>query len=308
MNILAVDGGQSGTRICLSPGPNAPGTFIELPGVTRLNDPYVTIPALVRDALEHLQHPGVERVVLGLTTAPNDPDELGRLAQGLAEAARAQEVWIADDTITTHAAAFTGKQGVSLWLGTGTACFAVAPDRVGRRCRRFDGLGFLLGDLGSAFDIGRRALATVLRAWDLGVAPTSDLHDHVIAKFGPLEELAVALHDSPTMIQQVANFAPVVLEHAGDRVADQIIAAVVRDLAATVQAATQWVGAPAPLVVGGRLFTGSAVLQGALAAELGVEEVQCAQSSALDGSVWLGHHDDPGVYSDEIYRWGRQNG
>ncbi|EJT97661.1 hypothetical protein DACRYDRAFT_25021 [Dacryopinax primogenitus] len=74
--------------------------------------------------------------------------------------------------------------GLTVVAGTGSVCLAWAVEGgqlkyVGRR----GGTGFLLGDEGSAFYIGRAALRAVVDDFDSG-APETQLHEMVRVKFG----------------------------------------------------------------------------------------------------------------------------
>lgn len=300
--LLVVDGGQSAVRVRVSESSSAPSTVVELPGVTRLDDPLRAVPQAVADAVEHLQRPPLDRVVLGLTTAPVDPASLAELAARLAEVTGAGEVWLADDTVTAHAAALAGRAGVALWVGTGVACLAA---RAGTpRLRTFDGHGFLLGDHGGAFGIGRDALALVLRDADLGLPARGRLPALAEARFGDLARVPVALHDSPTRIHDIAQFArDVLLAAPDDDRARGVVTAAARELARTVEAAVAWAGPAAPVVLGGGMLA-EGPLRAALTGALAVP-VTTATRSAIEGAEWLGHQPTPGTYREAVYVWRR---
>ena len=157
IRVLGVDGGQSGTRLRDSDGREATAE-----GVSRLEGD--TVRALA-DAVTAAWRLGgfdrVDRAVLGLTTAPADAVAADRLCALVSGATGASEVWLADDAVTAHAGALSLDWGVSVAAGTGVACLALpqAGD-----ARIMGGHGFLLGDEGGGFWIGRRALAAILRA------------------------------------------------------------------------------------------------------------------------------------------------
>src|SRR5689334_18804531 len=156
--VLGVDGGQSAIRLRHADT----GRVIEVDGVSRLEGD--TVDAVVRavaDGWARLGAPVTDRVVLGLTTAPTDTPSRDRLCAGVARATDASEVWLADDAVTTHAGALSGSWGVSVTVGTGVACLAVP--RAGDPCI-IGGHGYLLGDEGGGFWIGREGLRAVLRA------------------------------------------------------------------------------------------------------------------------------------------------
>ena len=167
MRVLGVDGGQSGIRLRHS----AEDRVTEVEGVSRGEGDVV---AAVADAVAQGWRRGgygaVDRVVLGLTTAPSDPDEADRLATMVAAATGAPEVWVADDAVTSHAGALSMGPGVSVVAGTGVACLALPRER---EPRIIGGHGFLLGDEGGGFWIGSRGLNAVLRAADGRGEPTA---------------------------------------------------------------------------------------------------------------------------------------
>lgn len=307
--LLVVDGGQSTVRVRVSTAEDRPNTVVELPGVTRLDQPAEAIPKKVSDAMENLQYPPIDRVVLGLTTAPSDADECEVLAQRIASITGARDVWLADDSVTAHAAAFSGETGVALWAGTGVACFAVSPDAL----RTFDGLGFLLGDYGGAFWIGRTALKQILRDFDLGRPQRGLLPTRAAQHFGSLKNLHIAVHDSPTRIDDIAQFARIVLDSASeDPQAGNLVREAARLLAETASTAAAWVGANTPLALGGRLLTSHPVLFEALSEVLrnnsGISQLTRVSTSIVDGAMWLGRQSHPGRYREAVFVWDGRSG
>ncbi len=69
------------------------------------------------------------------------------------------------DTVAAHAGAFDGGPGIVVIAGTGSVAYGVATD--GTRLR-VGGWGYLFGDEGSAFWLGRRAIRDAMRAEDAG--------------------------------------------------------------------------------------------------------------------------------------------
>jgi N-acetylglucosamine kinase-like BadF-type ATPase len=220
---VAVDGGQSGTRLAASDGRRGTG-----PGFTHGGDPVATNLRIVARAAADAGLTGpVGTVCLGLTGLPADPAGRAELAARVAELLDARgEVRLCDDSVTAHGGALPEGRGVVLAAGTGVIALAVG-DGV---ARRFDGHGYLFGDCGGSFAIGRAAMAAILRARD-GRGPATALAG---AEPG-------ALYASPTVVDDVAHLAPQVFAAAaqGDRVARQIVEAAAADLAETVTAAVR---------------------------------------------------------------------
>ena len=123
-----------------------------------------------------------------------------------------------------------GEPGVALIAGTGSIALGV--DRAGRVVR-VGGWGHLLGDEGSGYDIGRRALQVALRMAD-GRDPRGLLLDCVLAHFGVSrhEDLIERVYGQPAK-SAVAGLAPSVLQAArgGDQQARAIAHAAADELA-----------------------------------------------------------------------------
>ncbi len=241
MRVLAVDGGQSGIRLRGSDDPRT----VEVEGVGRLEGDTV---AQLADGVARAWAQGAfdtpDRVVLGLTTAPSERTEAERLGVLVAATTGAREVWVADDAVTAHAGALSGGWGVSLVAGTGVACLAL-PD--GGEPRILGGHGFLLGDEGGGFWLGRRGLSAVLRARE-GRGPDTGLAAAARRRFGDLDDLHVRVHDAPRPVPEIAAFAPDVLEAAGrgDEVAREIVDEAAHELATTVTAGVAWAAGERP--------------------------------------------------------------
>lgn len=75
---------------------------------------------------------------------------------------RGKLLLVSDAEITLQAA-LGGQQGVLLIAGTGSVAFSLNQDGQVRRC---GGWGHILGDEGSAYDLGRKALQMALQAYD----------------------------------------------------------------------------------------------------------------------------------------------
>ena len=160
---LAVDGGQSQIRARSSQSPHV----ATVPGLSRLEgDLTAALVARVAQATAQLAvgTGPLERVALGLSTLPEHHEARLDLLEALGEALPAAEIWVTGDAVTGHAGALAERHGVSLTVGTGVACIGVS--RITGARSKVNGDGFLLGDAGGAFWIGRHGLAAVIRASD----------------------------------------------------------------------------------------------------------------------------------------------
>jgi N-acetylglucosamine kinase-like BadF-type ATPase len=239
-----------------------------------------------------------------LTTAPADAAGSDRLCELVAGSVGAVEVWLADDAVTAHAGALSGCPGVSIVAGTGVACLAVPEDGVPRI---IGGHGFLLGDEGGGFWIGRHGLRAALRADD-GRAPRTVLTGLAGGRFGPLQDLHVRLHDADRPVATIARFAPDVLDAAasGDHVAGAILDEAADELLLLAHSGAAWVGGTGvPIALGGQLLARGPLRERVdrRLADLDVVP-RDPDGSALDGAIRLGLAADRGRYADLIHLWG----
>ena len=285
---VAVDGGQSGTRLATSDGRHGSG-----PGFTHGGDAVPTNLRLVARAAADAGLTGpVGTACLGLTGLPDSPAQRADLAAGAAELLHAREVRLCVDSVTAHGGAFPAGHGVVLAAGTGVIALAVG-DGV---ARRVDGLGYLFGDCGSSFAIGRAAMAAVLRARD-GRGPATSL-----VGADPAD-----LYASPTIVDDVAQLAPQVFAAAaqGDFVAQRIVEDAAACLAETVTVAVSAFPGAAPVAVActGGLFSAGEQLLAPLRKGLPSRaRLQPAAGSPLDGAIRLASA-EPGPYAGLISRY-----
>lgn len=128
------------------------------------------------------------------------------------------------------------RHGVSVIAGTGSAAFGAHRD--GRSMRQ-GGFGYLLGDEGSGYWLGREALSHVLREMD-GRASPSELTPRILGAIGlsqPLEIIPWLYHTEKPRTADVAALAPVVIaaSEQGDRVAQGYVARAASELAQMVR-------------------------------------------------------------------------
>lgn len=286
IRVLAVDGGQSAVRVRDSSG----GTAL-VPGIS-WHGPR-TLAATAAAIVEAWRIAGarpVHAAVLGLTTVPDDKG-CAQLAELVSGEVGADRIVVCDDGLTTHAGAFAGGWGVALSVGTGVACATRGPQDAAPRL--LGGHGYLLGDEGGAYWIGRAGIAAVLRAAD-DRGPSTVLASAAESRFGDVSGIPIRLHSSPRAVDEIAHFAPDVLvaARAGDAVATTIVDDAVDELALVSRAAHRRAGAhrATPLVVLGRLGTELAPrIVERLGDDTGAFDVRAPLGDALDGAMLLAH-------------------
>ncbi|MFF0339039.1 N-acetylglucosamine kinase [Kribbella sp. NPDC004875] len=246
MKRIAIDGGQSALRLRVLPdGRTGAG-----PGYTHGPDALQGMLDAIRVASAAAEVDGpTEVVALGLTGYPQAPGAAEAFAAEVAALLDADEVRLTQDMVTAHAGALPDGYGVVVAAGTGLVCLAV--DRDGT-WRKLDGHGYLFGDAGSAFAIGRAGLVAVQRARD-GRGPVTKLADTGLDP--------VTLYRSSTLVDDVARFAPEVLRCAaeGDPVAHDLVVHAAGDIAETIGAAVAQLAGqgPVPVACVGGLFAGA---------------------------------------------------
>ena len=136
-----------------------------------------------------------------------------------------------NDTFAILRAGTERGWGVAITCGAGINCVGVAPD--GRHAR-FASLGWISGDWGGGFDLGKDAVFAAARSED-GRGPRTSLERTVPAHFGLAtpSELAEEVHQGRIAQRRVIELAPLVLAEA---TTDPVAAEIVQHLAAEVVA------------------------------------------------------------------------
>jgi putative N-acetylmannosamine-6-phosphate epimerase/N-acetylglucosamine kinase-like BadF-type ATPase len=219
---VAIDGGQSGLRLTTgSLSGRGPGFSY------RGADPVGGIADAVRAAARDAGLTGpVDVACLGLTGYPNRPQDVSRLADAVAHVLGATEIRICEDMVTAHAGALPDGVGVVVAAGSGVVCLAIGSDG---QIHKVDGGGYLFGDVGSGFAIGRSGIRAVVAARDGRARPTA-LTARAESFYGSVRELTPKLYVSPSVVGDVAGFATEVFAAAAE--GDTAALAIVRDAAA----------------------------------------------------------------------------
>jgi len=218
---------------------------------------------------------------------------------------------VVGDALVAYASATAAPDGTVLVAGTGAIAAAVRGMRLARAA---DGHGWLLGDRGSGFWLGRRAVQAALAVLD-GAAPDGPLARAVRATL-----LGAATPDTPTpdipapvddpravaraLVQVVnarppvalAELAPIVLAaHDEDPVARDLVTVAADHLVATADLVHT---AGTPIVLAGGLLTADTPLAAAVRARIAQRWPAPAPLVAGDGAAaaaWLAARDLPDV-------------
>lgn len=213
-----VDAGRTGVRLARWDGAHAT-PLTDGPGLPMLAeaDGPVAAARAIADLLPRGGRVGV--IAGGLTGLMEVPERRTEISRALLEATGATGVVLASDVVTSHLGALGGRSGVVAAVGTGTVVLGL---NAAGEAAKVDGWGYLLGDAGSGFEVGRRGLAAAMAAHDGRRA--SALQAAAQARFGPLDALPGRVYAQAEPVHVIASFAPAVAEaaRAGDEVALRI--------------------------------------------------------------------------------------
>jgi N-acetylglucosamine kinase-like BadF-type ATPase len=166
------------------------------------------------------------------------------------------------DTVTAHAGALAGQAGIIVISGTGSVAYGQTES--GEKATA-GGWGYLMGDEGSGYDIGRQALGAAAQALD-GRGPATFLVERIPAHFGLTNLTAVhaALYSGQLLRAQIAGLAAVVAQAAGqgDSVALHLFEQAGDALAQAVSAVARRLAWPNPPVSGvGGVFKAGEIIR-----------------------------------------------
>ena len=239
---LAVDVGQTSSRLLLTHDDGRAESWESTAG--RAGRPAEdTLITVVEDAARRLGSDvlaSIGTVAAGLTGLQGRPASSTDVLAQLFERWRIRRVVVADDALTAYVGALGVRPGVVVCAGTGAVTLATD----GASCHaRVDGWGYLVGDLGSGYWIGRRGIEAALRAADGRDGSTELLHLAASA-YGDLETLPQRLAADTDRVRLVARFAERVASAArgGDAAAVKIWQEAAEHLADSVAAASRRIG------------------------------------------------------------------
>jgi len=229
--ILAVDGGQTSTKAIISlrdgtilgEGRGSPCDHIHGPAGIARNRAAIHSSALAAAAVAGARLEAIVGVGLGLTSAPREREATPVFRGIVEELCSPRAFWVDSDFVSNLAGAAAGEDGIVVIGGGGSIGYGV--DRSGREAISA-GLGYLLGDEGSAWYIGLNALQAASRAADRR-GPDTALLPLVIDHYGltTVRDIIRIIYDAGFTRDKVSVLAPEVVRLAreGDDVAAEII-------------------------------------------------------------------------------------
>ncbi|MBN2008642.1 hypothetical protein JW960_04760 [candidate division KSB1 bacterium] len=164
----------------------------------------------------------ITNIFLGLAGAgrKSDQETIERLFK---DTEFQNSIVVDSDAIIALSGAFANQPGIILIAGTGAICFG---RNSGGRVVRSGGWGYLLGDEGSGYYIGREAILAALKDLD-GRGDRTSLRKEIEVKFQlrNIDEIIPRVYQQKIDRVAIADLTPMVFDEAkkGDEVAQMII-------------------------------------------------------------------------------------
>src|SRR5687767_7964139 len=237
-HVIGIDAGGTKTVCQLADSQGALVAEARGPGANLQAAGELQVEKVLHDVMEQAigERPIVPAVIcLGIAGVdrPDDAVVVRGIMKRIGYKAR---VLVVNDALVALEAGVPGQPGVVIISGTGSICY-------GRNARdeaaRAGGWGYVLGDEGSGYWIGRHALRAVVREAD-GRGHATALTPRVLAHFGAArpEDLVHTIYDDairPAAIAAVAREVQAAAE-AGDELAQQVLTVGARELASSARA------------------------------------------------------------------------
>lgn len=279
LDVLALDVGQSGIRT-LEVTANARVLGREFAGLRTDRGALSQLAVSIREALQERRARAVAIGSTGLSPLER-ADELCSLLDG-----QVDEVHLAHDSITSYLGALGDRTGAVIATGTGSVTLAVGPSQV----HRVDGWGYLLGDEGSGFWIGKQALTAAMWAFD-GRGPQTLLLEELQAEFPDVADAYLNFQADPDRVARIASWARRVAELAPfDEVCRKISRSAGQMLAYSVATGLRVVGAEPVVARLGNVFLNPLIAEtfdAEVAELLGEVEIVPPAGTGLDGAALL---------------------
>jgi N-acetylglucosamine kinase-like BadF-type ATPase len=200
---------------------------------------------------------GVAAICLGMAGADRD-DEKTLVHDIMSRIGARSRVVVVNDALVALVAGVGDASGVVIICGTGSIAYGRSADRAARA----GGWGHVLGDEGSGYWIGRRALRAVARAAD-GRGPVTSLTPRVLNHFAVAKpsDLVAEIYDRQLRHHALAQLARLVQQarDEGDEVATQILEQAAHELVRAARSVVERLSMQeeaVQFVLAGGVFTG----------------------------------------------------
>lgn len=239
--ILGIDGGGTATKCVIADDKgNLLGQGISEPSNYQVVGVRKAIDAVNRTKKQAVETTGIRKakfevVCLGLAGVGRLVDHKV-IGEALKKLDLAQKIMLDHDASIALAGATICQPGIVIIAGTGTTAFGMNGEG---RTARANGWGYVLGDEGSGYDIGQKALRAALRAYD-GRGEATFLTSKLIKYFGlkSLPDIVQRVYRNKLSRKEIAALTPLVVESAKkeDKVAALILKETGEELGTSVVA------------------------------------------------------------------------
>lgn len=254
--VAKLEGTWLGTGEATGGNPTSNGTRNAMRGV------YGAVTAAIAEATERSRRAGSMEAVrvrdVTVAMAGEHPD--AEIRDTLSRAGIDADVSVVSDILALFCAGSDARDGYVIASGTGAAAISVRGREV---ARMVDGLGWIAGDRGSGFWMGREVIRAVAADLD-GSGPRTMLSDAVLDALGidvgprtpgtgrssALDGLIQSVYGSAPI--SISRFAPLTLDVGRDHVADAIRSGAATALAGSLDALLD--DTPGPLILGGSVI------------------------------------------------------
>jgi N-acetylglucosamine kinase-like BadF-type ATPase len=262
---IALDGGGTKTRAAICNDKGEIKAIVDGEASNPLSRSFEDVASTIRQLIsEVMKDAGVKKeevaaVYLGLAGA--DRPEITKRLQAEFGAEWGERLLLDNDAVAALYAGTWGEPGIVLIAGTGSIAYAVTQQ--GKRYRT-GGWGYLVGDEGSGFDLGRRAAVAVMRASDGRGAETllTELYLEHYQVSRP-EELIACIYGASNPRKDLADTSTLVEKAArlGDPIACELISLAADDLQELASACQRKIESLLPVVLAGGLLTANTRLR-----------------------------------------------
>ena len=180
----------------------------------------------------------IEQIFLGLAGAGRESDRKEIVAL-FRDTDFSEKITVDSDAMVALAGAFGTRPGIIIISGTGAICFGKNSEG---RVVRAGGWGYLLGDEGSGYFIGREAIIAALKDLD-GRGEKTKLRKKLEEHFelSSIDQIIPQVYQNRIDRVAIANLAPIVFEQTnqGDTIAEEIIRNTGKELGRLAKAVAQ---------------------------------------------------------------------
>jgi len=303
--VIYFDGGGGGIRAAASED-GLEKINKDFPGITPGEGSLTDYLANIVTTFANQFNGDISRAVLAVATLPADSKSYQAIANDVFKKSKVKEIWICSDSVSSCAAAIE-SDGVVITAGTGITALAVG--KSGSMLHTLSGDGHLIGDVASAYWIGRMGLNFAVRSSDgrdesAGAAQLlSEACRHFNADPYHLPHI---VHQSNRAVHAIAQFAQLVNELAvsGNAKALEIIDMAGDEIYLIASTAKRICNGDMNFQVA---LLGGVLAEGTMVYKNAVEKIQAAgmkihktNKSPLDGAKLLAERKEPGIFATLI--------